>query len=96
MDLFWRPIASDQDPPPPHRKALACKRVPAVGGGINARFFPAPSVVVNLGFGASGEVLNLSAFPAPTCIRKKPRAILRASKNTSSLTFISADPLSRS
>ena len=23
----------------PHRKALACKCVPAVGGGINARFF---------------------------------------------------------
>ena len=73
-------------PRPPHREALACKRVPAVGGGINARFFSAPSVVVNLGFGASGEVLNLSAFPAPTCIRKMPRAILRASKNISSLT----------
>ena len=57
-------------PRPPHREALACKRVPAVGQGINARFFSAPSVVVDLGFGASGEVLNLSDFPAPTCIGK--------------------------
>ena len=87
---FGGPLLQTKTPP---QEALACKCVPAVVGGINAGVFSAPSVVVNLGFGASGEVLNLSAFPAPTCIRKKPRAISRASKNTSSLTFYFCRPL---
>ena len=55
--------------------------------------FCAALLTVNLLIGAPGEVLNLSAFPAPTCIRKMPRAILRASKNTSSLTFYFRRPL---
>ena len=90
VDLFGGPLL--QTKTPPHRKALACKCVPAVGGGINARFICGTSDCEYV-FGALGEVLTLSAFPAPTCIRKMPRAILRASKNNVSLTFSSCRPL---